>query len=428
MPPLSSAPQGAAIRLPGFLDHARPPGLPASRSGRLKLWEIPARYRCPVIGTCLSVLELRRIRERQGESDGCPASDYAVHLGFVAAANERNSLSLAAHKAMDRKYQGLIKRFDRVRDPESIGALWADCLVRGEVAGAFWALLTHPRSDERVQRLAYEEVHMLSHQVGASQRADLRRLAQTEAELSTLRRDFDALHERTRRQGEEREALIRELESRLAERERGLARETERSQGLERRLADLECRARDTRVAELGAALVEMESELALARAEGEHWRRAHGELEGRLGILDLAREGQEAECRALERLLAEGLGDPGNGGCGACKPSACLGRDLAGRLILCVGGRLTQVQQFARLVRESNGRFEHHDGGLEDRDRRLETLLAGADAVVCATDFVSHSAYHRTKQFCKRHEKPHVLLQRSGLGAFVHALDRVTV
>lgn len=277
MPPLNSAPVSAPVPLPGVLDHLRfPSSRPsAPRSGRRKLWEIPSRFRCPVIGTCLSVAELRRLGDRHAERSEDPATDYEVHVGFVAAADERNALSLAAHKAMDRKYQGLIKRFDRARDPESLLVLWADCVVRGEVAGAFWALMTHPKADERVQRLAYEEVHMLSHQVGAAQRADIRRLAETQEELGFLRRDFDALHERARRQSEQRDALIRDLESRLAEREWTLAREIERAQGLERRLSELECRVRDARVAELEAALADAESRLATVRAEGAHWQRA---------------------------------------------------------------------------------------------------------------------------------------------------------
>ena len=220
MPPSNSAPVSAPRPLPGLLDHLRFPALcpPTPKSGRRKLWEIPARYRCPVIGTCLSVAELRRIGDRHADRSEEPASDYEIHVSFVAAADEGNSLSLATHKAMDRKYQGTVKRFDRARDPESLLALWSECLARGEVAGAFWALMTHPKADERVQRLAYEEVHMLSHQVGAAQRADLRRLAETQEELETLRRDFDALHARARRQAAHRDALIRDLELRLSER------------------------------------------------------------------------------------------------------------------------------------------------------------------------------------------------------------------
>lgn len=430
MPPSNSAPVSAPRPLPGLLDHLRTPAWrsPTPKPGRRKLWEIPARYRCPVIGTCLSVAELRRLGDRHAERSEEPASDYEVHVAFVAAADERNSLSLAAHKAMDRKYQGAIKRFERARDPESLLALWSDCLVRGEVAGGFWALMTHPKADERAQRLAYEEVHMLSHQVGASQRADLRRLAETQEELESLRRDFDALHARARRQVEHRDALIRDLELRLCEREAVLTQAVARSQRLETLVSDLESRAPGERIRGLESRLAELESALEGARAERDHWRLAHGELEGRLVAAQSAQREREAECAALERLLLQGLAEKGGDACEGCSGGACLGRDLAGRMILCVGGRLAQVQQFARVVRECNGRFDHHDGGLEDRDRRLESVLAGADLVVCATDFVSHGAYHRTKRFCKRHARPHVLLQRSGLGAFVQALEQVGV
>jgi hypothetical protein len=75
-------------------------------------------------------------------------------------------------------------------------------------------------------------------------------------------------------------------------------------------------------------------------------------------------------------------------------------------------------------LVLRCNGRFEHHDGGLEDSRRRLETKLAAADAVICPTDCVSHDAYYRTKRLCKRHGKPCILLNGSGLSPFARALQ----
>jgi len=391
------------------------------------LWEIPPRFHCPVIGTCLGVPELRRIGARHARATET-ASDYEVHVGFVAAAGDRNALSLAAHKAMDRKFHGTIKRFERARDPEALRALWSECLTHGEVAGALWALMSHPRADDEVLHLAYEEVHMLSHQVGATQRADLRRLAETRGELETLRRDFDALVSRSRRQAEARDCLIQDLERKLIEREGALTARTEREEALTRRLAALEADARAERARVLEARITKLEEALEAARRAEREAGAACAELRSRLAAESLARQEKEAECTALERLLAAGLGEPGDesGPCEDCPNRDCPRRDLAGRTVLCVGGRLPQVRQFGQLVRECNGRFDHHDGGLEDGDRRLEALLAGADIVVCATDFVSHGAYHRTKRFCKRFDKPHVLLAHSGLAAFALALDRV--
>lgn len=408
---------------------ARPEG---QRRGRLKLWEIPPRYRCPVIGTCLSVAELRRIGERHASKADGPASDYEIHVSFVAAADDRNSLSLATHKAMDRKFSGMLKRFERARDAEGLLVLWAECLTRGEVAAAFWAIMTHPRGDERVQRLAYEEVHMLSHQVGAAQRADLKRLAETEQALATLQRDFDALQRRTRAQLEAREASIRDLERELREREAELAVKRARLAGIEARLAEHESGQTAARVAELEARLRRSEESLREGNAALAQERRRGAEIALQMKSEAEARQAREAECEALERLLAGRLDaadadDAPTSRCDDCPNLECARRDLGGRLVLCVGGRRGQVQQFARLVEACNGRFDHHDGGLEERDQRLDALLAGADAVVCATDYVSHSAYYRTKRYCKRTAKPHVLLLRSGLGAFAQALERVS-
>ena len=50
------------------------------RPGRRKLWDIPHKYHCPVIGTCLCVAELRRIVARLVPRGTAPPSDYEVHV------------------------------------------------------------------------------------------------------------------------------------------------------------------------------------------------------------------------------------------------------------------------------------------------------------------------------------------------------------
>ncbi len=253
-------------------------------------------------------------------------------------------------------------------------------------------------------------------------------------EVAELRRDFDALYARTRRQSEEREALIHDLERILAEREAALAVSLEREHVRAARIAALETElaANDSaqRIAALESALALADQRRAAAEADAVRARDAATQALTRAGIGEQQLAEKTAESAALERLLAAALADSGTNPCADCPNAGCgcdqAGRDLAGRLILCVGGRRPQVQHLARLVADSNGRFDHHDGGLEDCDRRLEALLAGADAVICATDYISHAAYYRTKRYCKHHAKPHVLVPHSGLAAFALALERV--
>jgi hypothetical protein len=304
-------------------------------------------------------------------------------------------------------------------------------MARGEVPGAFWALMTHARSDQSVLAQAYKDVHMLSHQVGAGGRSGLKRLTETRTELETLKRDFDTLQSRTRRQADDREERLRQLERTLALREAELTRLVERERDLTGRLAAAAGVGPAQRIAELELRLAELTDRLSLGERESACRRSAEAEAQRRAHELDLALSEKQAECEALERLLSDNLAETPVGGLSESSADRLelegpRYADLAGRLVLCVGGRLPHVREFNRLVTRCNGRFDHHDGGLEDGDHRLESLLACADAVVCATDFVSHSAYHRTKRYCKRHEKPHVLLQRSGLSAFARALATV--
>ena len=48
------------------------------------------------------------------------------------------------------------------------------------------------------------------------------------------------------------------------------------------------------------------------------------------------------------------------------------------------VGGRDAAVRYFHALVESANGRFSHHDGGVEDGAQRLDRVLSQAD--VCGT------------------------------------------
>ncbi|MBK1644154.1 hypothetical protein CKO25_05700 [Thiocapsa imhoffii] len=393
--------------------------------GRRKLWDIPHKYHCPIIGTCLSVEELRRLAERHAYPPHAKLSDFDLHISFVAAAETKNPLAIATHKALEKRYASCIRRFSRARDPAGLMPLWEEALATGEAPAALWALMTHPRANLVVLTRAYEDIHMLSHQIGAGQRADLKRLTETRGRLERLQADFDDLFERTQRRTEEREAHIRNLEHALGERERDCADLRVRETRLRDALEQGQTQRLQARIEALDTDLKRLRGELERTRAERDALQVQCTETRDEANAAVALHQTAEAERRALERMLETLLAEDQ---CPGCPASGCRhDQDLGGRRVLCVGGRQQLVEQYRAMVASCNGRFEHHDGGLEDNQRRLETMLAAADIVVCATDYVSHGAYHRTKRFCKRHDKPHLLLGRSGLSAFAHALSRIS-
>ena len=90
---------------------------------------------------------------------------------------------------------------------------------------------------------------------------------------------------------------------------------------------------------------------------------------------------------------------------------------------MLYVGGRSTLTPHLRSLVESSNGRFAHHDGGLEESRAGLHCSLSGADMVFCPVDCVSHDACLRVKQHCRQQDKPFIPLRSSGISAFAAGL-----
>ena len=139
----------------------------------------------------------------------------------------------------------------------------------------------------------------------------------------------------------------------------------------------------------LRAALIVRDSALAMVREE----------------LAERAQSGFHAPRRLL------GLLTPGKRRATTTAPAAPA--QLRAKAVLCVG-RADEASALARqLVEISGGSYLHHDGQDEpdlDADA-LEASLRAADLVICQTGRVSHGAYWRLQDHCKRTGKPCVLV-----------------
>lgn len=381
---------------------------------RLKLWELEDRLHCPVVGTCLKLDDIKKIA-RKGGFIGEDFDEYRLHVEAVSISCTRNPVSEAMHKLLDRKFDLYVQRFDKARDEDEVRTLWKQHLEQGEVAGAMWAALTHKASGKQSRQDIYADVHMLSHQIGAGQAADLRRLEWLDREHARLVRQSRADAERQGRELAERDARIRQLERDAAE----IGQRTLDASPLRQRLEALES----------GTAMLGMARRLMLATDEAARHAERNAELERRLVELE-TRLGQLSESHdqvrrerdALESLwLADGrAGTACQGECAACPGQ------LQDRCILCVGGRTPLLPQYRQLAERLGVRLIHHDGGKEEALSRLPALLASSDAVICPTDCVGHLAYYQLKQHCKQAGKPCVLVKSSGVASFAAGLARL--
>lgn len=308
----------------------------------------------------------------------CPddLGDHDCHVTAVGAASKRDTLAKQMHKALDRRYHAQVKQVGKLASVADLRRHWDGAVQRGDIPGAYWAVLTHPLATHDLMRHLFADVHMLSHLVGAANRADIVRLRQLEEEKSALEDKVCRQQARLREAITSRDATIRELRALLLS---GRTLNDDRPAGScepqatdNARVADLQRQlARETQRRERAEAQVQ---ELAAASAKA---REDCTSLEDEIDAL-------KAELAAAEQRLDDAV-------CPAEALRADL--DLAGLTILYVGGRPQQVCRLKLLVEQAAGRLIHHDGGIEDNDGLLAGLVSRADVACFPVDCVSHTA-----------------------------------
>lgn len=143
-------------------------------------------------------------------------SEYDLHHTAVGLARERNAFSEAVQKVLEGRYAAAVRRFAGCRTDHELRARWKDALAGGNITGPLWGLMSHPRASDAVLDLASQEVHMLSHQIGAASRADLRRLRELESESSRLRQQLQRQREKASENLAQRQRAIAAHEQRVA--------------------------------------------------------------------------------------------------------------------------------------------------------------------------------------------------------------------
>lgn len=369
---------------------AHPPATTGSR--RRRLWELGSHAHCPVIGVCVPLERVRALASKllvlQGDED-----DYTLHCSLVTAAARRNMVAEALQKDLEQRFTLDVRRAAQAKCRDTLMNWWRQRAAQGEVGGALWAVLTHARCDEWLEMRVLGQVHMLQHQLGAAQRVDLARHRELAAEHQALARDYADAQQRVTAWG-----LERAREQQAWERERMQQR----------------------------AALIALRTQLAQAREQLRHWQVARPDLPERERLRERLAEQVErnqALQREINRLAAPAPAPAAAAAEPAPLPAEAEPARLLHRVVLCVGGRGGSVPQYRQAVEGCGAQFLHHDGGAEHKPAQLDPQLAAADLVICQTGCISHDAYWRVKDHCKRHGKRCVFVETPSRSAFERAL-----
>lgn len=385
-----------------------PTPLDSAASARPRLAEMDAHLHCSVIGTCLSTTELRKLMGRFIPVDG--TSDLDVHHEAVRLTSLNADVARTLHKALDRRHDAAVKRFAPARSATELAALWEQSLTSGEVPGAYWAVLTHRSTTPELRARVFGDVHMLSHLVGAANRADIRRVVALEQENGALR-------ERGDRQQERLADLIGERDEALAERD-----------ALRVRLSEFEREARSAADGARTARDATAANQSLLSMVALQTRRREAAEAQTATLRTEVDRLGRELEHLADQATeLGRELGAAEAELRDRSKPTAvatsALHRGLAGKRLLYVGGRPSSNAAIRDLVLRHGGDYQRHDGGIEDRKGLLASALAWADLVVFPVDCVDHDSALVLKRHCLHQGLPFLALRSASVASLAAAL-----
>jgi Uncharacterized protein conserved in bacteria (DUF2325) len=381
---------------------------------RSKIWELAETLHCSIIGTCLSNAELRHVLVRLRVNGVEAADGHELHVVGVMLAGRRDAGAKLLQRALDRRHAVAIKQYAKAKDEDALRRLWDESMRSSDIPGAYWALLSHAAATETIVKKAFQDVHMLSHLVGAANRADIRRLRQLEQENGALTEKLHRQQQQLRDGFTSRDETIRQLNGLLARHlpADGLARNPESAQDdapsaeeetsrsviadLNRKLGQETTRRErlEQRLSAMSAGTKKMEAALQAAEGERDALRREMESLEDHIaGLLEPAtRDGETA-------------------------------LELSAQTMLYVGGRPNQIPQLKSLVERTGARFLHHDGGIEHSSSLLPGLISRADVLLFPIDCISHDAVATLKRLCRQLEKPYLPLRTASLATLASSL-----
>lgn len=366
----------------------------------LKLWEIPGRLKCPLVGTCLSIDEHRQLLKKAGVAVR-HMSAPELHEAVMENVDGPTRVARRIDTFFEKKFKKEIQTW--LESPETeIRKLWEKGLVTGEIEFPLYLIASRSNISSGLHNHVMGELHMLGHTAKRMLLESRRTVVKLEALLAE---EQEALRELKRQEREGRlvfEQEIREMKQKLAEQNLLLEQQVKTAPVIQE----------DTRSA-LQQKLQRLEEKnegLAdrLRRLEEER-----EELRRKLSAQSPAREEREGEKVCLP--------DPVKPAEPPRQPA-----DLTQMRVLVVGGRPCMQPLYKDVVETAGGAFEYHDGCVHGGKNALKNHIRRCDLVLCPVDYNSHGACGFVKEACRKYGKCLRMLNSSSRSAINAALENL--
>jgi hypothetical protein len=323
--------------------------------------------------------------------------DYQLHGLFVKESAKANIAAKMINKLLDKRHSSSIRKVRSMNTEAELHEFWHSALTSGDIPGPYWSILSHPSSTIELAERMFADIHMLSHMVGASNQADIRKLQMVEENLAKIEDRVNRQQRQHIKNLAARDDIISELRSEIKQTQ---VKKYVKAEKVNPHYSNCES------VPKLNNDIFQLSKKIKAKNETIYQIKNRIRDLESLVFELQEENTSLELACARNDQFTDE-------------TPSL----NLNGQCLLYVGGRKNTVRRLRNLVEDLNGRFMHHDGGVERSMKELVSAVTRADAVVFPVDCISHGAASKVKRLCQQSFKPFITLRTSGIGSLILGL-----
>lgn len=388
------------------------PESPGSR--RRRLWEMCGTAQCPVVGICLPMQLVKKLAAKHLQHTAHRATDYETHCAVVVACKTKSAFGKVVQDQLDQRFHNELRAVHTLKTREALLAHWNEHKEASNFPGVFWSVLSHPRCDAAMEFEVLGHAHMMQHQAGCERQTHenqkIAMLEQLKAALTAnkkLEEKYQALQTSHAQTQQRQQDTISTLQTELASQHGDM-------QKLQKTLSALQDKG-NTPTADNTHELESLQARISMLKSV--HLAEL-GKLQQQVKALEAQLKARSAQRPTAFEIQA--LDTPATNCTESCS------KPLDKRCVLCVGGRPSAVPLYRETVEIRGATFMHHDGGQEEGIAQLDAKLNSADLVICQAGCVSHEAYFRVKEHCKKHGTQCVYVQNPSKSALRKALQMI--
>jgi len=381
---------------------------------RKKVWEIDSAFTCPIMGTCLTISDTKKILKRYGKL--LNLTKYEAHNAAVSYCSDENQVSKAINKTLDSTYSKYIEDIKKLDSHEELSDYWKSHFEKGNIAGPLWAIVSSRNLYSDICNEVYADVHMLSHE-SVHEILNLKsRICSMKNTIRNLQDDKyrykKAMRELNREiigaRGDKRK--IQFLEEKLKRYEKKYSQKEHQRDDHSILFSEL-CKVIRINKADKNK-LYRTKSELQDQRNENKKLMERIKLLEEELKIKEnpslLKTRDNKTEITELE-----------------CTNISCPSYNLEGKTILYVGGRPSVINHCREVIENCGGKFIHHDGGISESVGKIPNIIDNVDSVFFPVDCISHNASSSVKKICRKNRKNLIYLKNSSISTFTREIEK---